>query len=61
MSILSGLVSRGVEALARHPELVDLAIHAVESGGVNEEELIRVIKDKMTEAANEQMRRELGG
>ncbi len=60
MSILSGLVSRGVEALARHPELVDLVVHAVEGGGVDEAELIRVIKDKITEAANDQMRRELG-
>jgi hypothetical protein len=58
MSVL-GIVSRGVEQLARHPELVDLVLHAVEHGGVDEAELIRIIKDKMTEAANEQMRREL--
>ena len=61
MSILQGLVARGVEALARHPELIDMAIHAVENGGVDEQELIQVIKDRMTMAAREALRKELEG
>jgi hypothetical protein len=57
---VAGVLGKALEMVAKHSDLIELALYAVETGGVDPEDLKRVIKDKMTLAANERMRRELG-